>query len=671
MTSTTIGLQLSGKASKAFINENAQSSGSHKYWRLVFHGDQSSLTNLGFWQVADIALLDSADNLITDYGATDLYFLKGYHYDFFSPYDPNNPQSAATAFYGQVDPPGAGNWGLSFQPNIETRHIEVELGGVGDVHNYEITIITEDQDDTKPAEGAPTSWLLQYSDDGVTWNTRAREDDYVWVTGEPRTQSFNAVPTITGNIELSEFTLTGEAVNNYQEAVIFAELPSLEVVGQADNTVIDLPALTMEGELSPGSVLSTFLPIELPAFIATGELAPGQFSTFDAELPELSMLAEGYQYGDLVGWVLPELVMTGESVRGTTGPIDIDLPAFELTAVGFDDSVTPSTLPEFTLVAEGIGGQVAVMFETLPWFELTGTAFNGTDQATSLPELEMTGTGVAGQPGDAYLYLSALTMDAEGYSGDAPTEQGTAVIETDLPMIELEAQGIAGNVYEGGGALQSLVLAAEGVTGQLGSVDITLPALELDASGSVEQFAAVNIDLPMIRLTGTATNPVTADTTATAVDAITGITMNVLNRALSTRAGLSFNSMTEFNGVTLAASSEGLFVMTGDTDHGEIIEASVRLGKHDFDVPQLKTIADCYVGYSASGALELTACADDGQEYCYPLRPRKSDRHTSRSKLGRGLKGRYIQLGIDNVLGSDFMIDNMEPKPRVMKRQVK
>ena len=485
---------------------------------------------------------------------------------------------------------------------------------------------------------------------------------------------------LTGGI-LPSFTGNGVGIGG-RFGPIFARLPSFESVGVlSDTTGIRLPGITSEAEGSSG-----------------------QAATVIAQLGSITSESEGYGEGDLTGGILPSFTGDGVGIGGRFGPINMRLPSFESTGVLSD--TTGTRLPSITGEAAGSSGQAATIIArlgklsgegagygegdliggVLPSFTSTGEAIGGRfgpiraslpsltgaiealgegEDLTTLPGITSEAEGQVSRPGQLFGYLPSFSTAVIGEFVDIDAV-GESPLSASLPMFTTEIVGVPGNQYQGAGELPGLVMAAEGVTGQLGQVIATLPAITGAGEGIAEVLGSIGVTLPAIRIIATTSVDVAAPMSGEA------IAMNVKHKGVTAFTDYGFNSYAEFSGMTLACSDEGLFALVGDDDNGAIINASVRLGKLDFDNQQLKTVDQCYVGYEASGDLTLSVKADDGTQYEYALSPNQViGRHTSRTKLGRGLKGRYFQLGIDNVDGADFSIDTFEPEPRVLKRRVR
>lgn len=187
--------------------------------------------------------------------------------------------------------------------------------------------------------------------------------------------------------------------------------------------------------------------------------------------------------------------------------------------------------------------------------------------------------------------------------------------------------------------------------------------LEVSASGAVEAIGTATLTLPALVATGRASQAAGASYSAYA--------LNSENRALTTYSGMPIRGLAKFNGVYLAAGPGGLFVLSGDTDAGAIINASVRLAATDFGDPHLKRVEQMYVQYRTTGDLTLKVILNEHEQYDYTL---PAAGHTSlapqRVKIGKGAKATYWQFDISNRDGADFDFDRISVDPLVTSRKI-
>lgn len=125
-----------------------------------------------------------------------------------------------------------------------------------------------------------------------------------------------------------------------------------------------------------------------------------------------------------------------------------------------------------------------------------------------------------------------------------------------------------------------------------------------------------------------------------------------------------FNSMSRVGGQFWGASADGLYILSGDTDDGDTINAHLFTGKTDFDSPFFKHVREVFIGYSSDQPVVIkTVSSQDGEltERWYTLSPHFTGQdREARVKLGRGVKSRYWQFAIYNVDGGDLDLDRLD-----------
>ena len=95
-----------------------------------------------------------------------------------------------------------------------------------------------------------------------------------------------------------------------------------------------------------------------------------------------------------------------------------------------------------------------------------------------------------------------------------------------------------------------------------------------------------------------------------------------------------FNSVAKIGGRYYGASSDGLFLLDGEDDAGEPVEASFGLGQLDFGSPQLKTVAHCYLGSCLSSSAEKRPGSAAGPTWYGPGRHAREWRQSTDGGAG-------------------------------------
>lgn len=183
--------------------------------------------------------------------------------------------------------------------------------------------------------------------------------------------------------------------------------------------------------------------------------------------------------------------------------------------------------------------------------------------------------------------------------------------------------------------------------------------LHVPSGGVQVGGAAIAFFLP-VGAVATAENPYGDD--------FPGWAMNYETGAPSRYMGLPANSLCRFNGKTYVANAAGIYEVTGATDAGQPIHASVTVPKTDFDDSHNKRIPAVYLGARCAGTLLLKVLVNGQSGRYYGVTARDAYIRGTRVTLGRGLEARYWQFRIENMAGADFEIGDMEIKPKILVR---
>ena len=218
-----------------------------------------------------------------------------------------------------------------------------------------------------------------------------------------------------------------------------------------------------------------------------------------------------------------------------------------------------------------------------------------------------------------------------------------------------------------GGLLQGLLFAGDGVLPAIQGIgayvfpihlagDAQLPALVGDGVLFTGLLFAGRADLPAFVGSGVYT--------LTEVLTYLGWSTNTYNLGHGTYTNIEALGLGRLGARMYAAMDDGLYRMEGDDDAGVPIDAEWTLGYEDFGNEAVKTQRVAYLGLTSDGPVELLVRVDHkGEElYIYSVERPHEDAEAEapmRVKLGRGLKGRYWQMGMRNVDGSFFNLERM------------
>lgn len=153
--------------------------------------------------------------------------------------------------------------------------------------------------------------------------------------------------------------------------------------------------------------------------------------------------------------------------------------------------------------------------------------------------------------------------------------------------------------------------------------------------------------------------------------------MNTTTKGMTRYTNYPFNSFMTVGGNTYGIAAHGRFKLGGDDDDGAPINAKLRMGMSSLGNQKLKRVSEAYLGYAASGKLQLrviTTSQVDGlrEAYVYTLHPKFADSpRESRIKTGQGLEAVYYDFELVNVDGADFDIDIVEIHSIPLSRRIR
>lgn len=148
--------------------------------------------------------------------------------------------------------------------------------------------------------------------------------------------------------------------------------------------------------------------------------------------------------------------------------------------------------------------------------------------------------------------------------------------------------------------------------------------------------------------------------------------MNTEGESISPLLNFDFRTIAEHNGKVIAASSQGIYEITGDDDAGRKIDAYVKYGFDDFGSPNRKRASDLYMSYTGGG-LESSIETYDGPKtvYNYPIEIRGAEApRNNRMKVGRGLVSRYWRTEVHNQEGAAFKVYELGLNISTSKRRL-
>ena len=122
-----------------------------------------------------------------------------------------------------------------------------------------------------------------------------------------------------------------------------------------------------------------------------------------------------------------------------------------------------------------------------------------------------------------------------------------------------------------------------------------------------------------------------------------------------------FHSFGKIGSDYLGAKSDGIYLLDGDDDNGTPIDAIASTGRLDFSSNKAKRVLAAYLGVDSAGQVNLTLRTDAGKSIGpYQFRVAPTGQQVERVKFAKGLKSRYWEFDIENVLGGEMSIDEIQ-----------
>lgn len=156
------------------------------------------------------------------------------------------------------------------------------------------------------------------------------------------------------------------------------------------------------------------------------------------------------------------------------------------------------------------------------------------------------------------------------------------------------------------------------------------------------------------------------------------VVMNTKNLAVSEYVSYGFNSMTEFDGVYLIADQNGIYVSdNSDSDNAGVddyaIKAHIKTGRIDIHKNNKNKLANAWINYQTDGSIQMVSTGDKKatRTYLLPYHSGLSGINERRVKFERGIRNRFFDFKIQNIIGSQLEIDKLTImlEPVVSKRR--
>lgn len=293
----------------------------------------------------------------------------------------------------------------------------------------------------------------------------------------------------------------------------------------------------------------------------------------------------------------------------------------------------------------------------------------------NLPRISGTGFMLTSRPGDISASLPALNMLAGDYqygvlSGELPAVQGSGYygVRLDMDVFSYMLM-VPMDDFE---ALQIMVM-MEGM--QITSIQAVTRLVvqqmieDLQVSGTMSmlgEYALSMNDVLGLRqyFTQTVGNQ-------PAFDANSRVwVMNTDTAATVQFDNYAFNSYFHHEGNYYGVADNGIYLLDGDDDSGDPIQADIQLGSTQFGAGEQKRLTAVYVNASSDGKLIVKISVDGEDPWYYEARSSSDKLSKHRVDPGRGLIGTNWTFTLLNQDGDDFELADLTFIPLTGSRRI-
>lgn len=231
----------------------------------------------------------------------------------------------------------------------------------------------------------------------------------------------------------------------------------------------------------------------------------------------------------------------------------------------------------------------------------------------------------------------------------------------------LSVNSSTGAVLETAFKLQKQLSASSTISG-FGIANLTGPNYSLTATAQAVVKATATIRTPILSSSygvariNTPILSITASTVRTTGHTVAYV-MNLENAAVTKYLNYAFDNIVNFGNKFYGIKSDGVYLLEGDTDNGTSIPATIELPPTDFGSAIKKRVSDYYIDSSNTTVITPNVDGSDIGPYTAVFTGRKT-------QTGRGAKGRYWGLKVENSSGGAMNINSIEIQSSITSRRV-
>lgn len=394
-------------------------------------------------------------------------------------------------------------------------------------------------------------------------------------------------------------------------------------------------------------------------------------ATVAATAPMLTFYARTGARAETMTVSAPTVVVRGGPKIEATAPMP--------TLNAFFGNRFELTLPSPEVLVEvdaSTGNRLEV---ALPMPAIGATAGPRASAALPMPTLQMTGTTTILIEVSAALPMPTAAVQI--------SRRGQITASSTLPMPTLLARGGA----QARNTMSAPTLVMSGKTGSVISVQDALPMPTAAISVTSQPYVSAVIEaalpmlvpgpytriismlpMPQLAIDGRTVVAVTYETYAVNLKPKARFREEPVNE-VTRYTNYPFEQIVTYQGNTYGVGPTGLFLLGGSTDYASPTPTAIpwawKTALSDNDKPQLKTPLSVYFSGRVGAAATVTLYAGESGNNAYTYTtPRDANPQSYRQKFGRGLKTRYMALGMSGTTALE--IDKIDLEVSTLQRKL-
>jgi hypothetical protein len=562
-----------------------------------------------------------------------------------------------------------------------TGWLKVYSGGASwRVSSYTIT--------AESADSSPRDWTLKGNDDGgSSWTTLDTRTGIVFDEGEMKTF------TVSSPQEFKYYLLDITANGG---SIYYVAVRELELIADVVVTICDIS----ESNESTDSVSGyTAITADVSESSSNTDQVDG---TKDFEIVDVLESSEGTDlvdvFQDFSICDIDESVASTDSITSSVGgDVDVSESSTSTDTVDALDTFIVDVLESVSSTDEvdsvnrsvdDITGTVSII-AAMSTIDITGVTDGHGNFVGTTGNCSCTSTGIVGAIGVVDVECGIATFTGGGLvdsNGSLVVEGGKCGIGVlglveNIGSLEVSCKrtdgACVGLVDAIGGLVASsnnLSFSGSGWSDLLGVADIVTSTPTFNGSGAVENVGIMScIAEDSIYISSGAVGSVGILSVVASFFLFKGSDIgsstlvkafcyNLLRKGLvSTFTNYGFNSFASINGKLIGSNSSGLFLLEGEHDVSTDIAAMIDFPLGKFGTTKTKQLRAVRLFGRSNG--DLVVAANDGKSGSWEVTIPMTGDESAESLVGYfpfTTRGRYLQLSIENVNGSDFFLDQVE-----------